>query len=86
MFVILSYDVNQKRVGKALRICRKYLAHIQKSVFEGRLTEGQLEKLKRELKRAIDPDKDSVCIYCMESVKYAKKEQIGVMERNSNII
>ena len=76
MFVILSYDVNRKRVGKALRICRKYLAHIQKSVFEGRLTEGQ----------AIDSDEDSVCIYCMESVRYAKKEQIGLIERTSNII
>lgn len=86
MFVILSYDINRKRVGKALRICRKYLAHVQRSVFEGRLTEGQLKRLKMELERLIDPSKDSVCIYCMESTKYTSKEQIGVHEQISHII
>lgn len=34
MFIILSYDINKKRVGKILKICRKYLVHVQKSVFE----------------------------------------------------
>lgn len=86
MFVILSYDINQKRVGKVLKICRKYLAHVHKSVFEGRLTESELNRLKGELGRIIDADKDSVCIYRMESVKYTRKEQIGVTQQMSNII
>lgn len=86
MFVILSYDINQKRVGKVLRACRKYLAHVHRSVFEGKLTEGQLKRLKMELEKIIDPDKDSICIYCMESVKYTTKEQIGVIQQVSNII
>lgn len=50
MYVILVYDINQKRVGKALKICRKYLTHIQKSVFEGNITESRLKALKEELK------------------------------------
>ena len=86
MFVILAYDINQKRVGKVLRICRKYLVHVQKSVFEGKLTEGQLNKLKKELGRIIDPSVDSICIYCMESVKYIVKQQRGVIKQISNII
>ena len=38
MYVILVYDINQKQVGRALKICRKYLMHVQKSVFEGNIT------------------------------------------------
>ena len=49
MYVILVYDIHQKRVGKALKICRKYLIHIQKSVFEGNITESKLKALKEEL-------------------------------------
>ena len=49
MFVIVVYDINRKRVGRALKICRNYLDHVQKSVFEGNITEGQLKQLKNEL-------------------------------------
>jgi CRISPR-associated protein Cas2 len=49
MFVVLAYDVNQKRVGKVMKICRKYLVHIQKSVFEGNITESKINALKKEL-------------------------------------
>ena len=45
MYVILVYDIHQKRVGKALKICRKYLIHIQKSVFEGNITESKLKAI-----------------------------------------
>lgn len=86
MFVILSYDINAKRVGKVLKICRKYLVHVQKSVFEGNLTESELNRLKKELQKVIFTDEDAICIYRMDSVKYARKEQIGVMEENRHII
>lgn len=45
MYVILVYDVGEKRVAKMLRLCRKYLNWIQNSVFEGELTEVQLKEL-----------------------------------------
>ena len=48
MFVIVTYDVAQKRVTKTMKICRKYLTHVQNSVFEGMITEGKLNKLKPE--------------------------------------
>lgn len=84
--VILVYDINQKRVGKALKICRKYLIHIQKSVFEGNITEAKLKALKEELGHLIDVQIDSVIIYHLDSVKYTKKEQIGIVQSTSNII
>mgnify|MGYP004512345117 CR=1 FL=1 len=86
MYVILVYDINQKRVGKALKICRKYLTHIQRSAFEGNITESKLNALQEELGRLIDTQIDSVIIYRLDSVKYAKKEQVGIVQSTSNII
>lgn len=86
MFVILSYDINQKRVGKVLKICRKYLVHIHKSVFEGTITEKKLRSLKNELKQVINCEDDSVCIYSTPFAQTIMKEQIGVTDDNSNII
>ena len=48
MFVILVYDVKAKRNNKILKTCRKYLRHVQKSVFEGNLTEAKLKRLKNQ--------------------------------------
>lgn len=39
MYVILTYDVKVKRNPKVLKLCRKYLTHVQKSVFEGFISE-----------------------------------------------
>lgn len=80
MFVILTYDVAAKRTGKILRVCRKYLHHERKSVFEGSLTTAKLQRLKDELKKWIVVKEDSVNIYEFDSLRYSAKEQIG---RNS---
>ena len=34
MYVIIVYDVGEKRVGKMLKLCRQYLCWIQNSVLE----------------------------------------------------
>lgn len=86
MYVILVYDIRQKRVGKVMKICRKYLVHVQRSVFEGQLTESKLNHLKKEIKKVVVPEEDAVCIYQMENMKYSKKEQLGVTPIFSNII
>ena len=86
MFVILSYDINKKRVSKVMKTCRKYLVHVQESVFEGVITEGKLARLKTELKNIVNVEEDSVCIYQMESIKFAYKEEIGTVKVHSHII
>ena len=45
MFVIMFYDVGEKRVNKVLKTARKYLTWIQNSVLEGDLTPATLEAL-----------------------------------------
>jgi CRISPR-associated protein Cas2 len=86
MFVILSYDVGSKRVGKALKTCRKYLHHRHRSVFEGELTEAELRRLEAELERIVDPGEDSVCVYRVRSVRYVTTDELGETVDNDTII
>ena len=51
MYVILVYDINsdgngQKVLNRVFKICKRYLTHIQNSVFEGELSEAQIIKLR----------------------------------------
>lgn len=78
MFVILVYDVEQKRVAKTLKTCRKYLYWVQNSVFEGEISESNLAKLKMELSHIIDKEKDSVIIYSFRTTKYSSVEIMGI--------
>lgn len=86
MFVIVTYDVNVKRNSRMLKICRKYLTHIQKSVFEGQITEAKLNKLKNELKKAAETDEDSIIIYRFDSLKYSNKEILGSYDIHDNFL
>ena len=86
MFVILSYDISSKHGPKALKLCRKYLHHVHKSVFDGRLTPSELEKLEAGLAKIIDAETDTVRIYKFDTVKYAAKDEIGLVEENPRII
>jgi len=78
MFVILVYDISQKRVAKVLKTARKYLYWVQNSVLEGELTLGQFENMKHELKSIIREDYGSLIIYTFRTKKYSGRELIGV--------
>lgn len=78
LFIILVYDFNVKRVGKALKICRKYLHWVQNSVFEGEISKANFVKLKMELKSLMDADEDSIIIYIFRTRQYTSREEIGV--------
>lgn len=86
MFVILVYDVQEKRVAKALKICRKYLTWVQNSVFEGNIGEANLKKLMIEMKKVIDIHSDSVIIYRFNSLNYSKRQVIGVEKNSQDVI
>ena len=45
MYVICVYDVQEKRCAKVMKVLRKYLFHVQKSVFEGEATPSRLIEL-----------------------------------------
>jgi len=86
MRIILIYDVGEDRVSKIMKICRRYLEHIQNSVFEGDITDSDLKELKMKINNTINKETDSVIIFHLWSTNY-KKEIIGVNKNNmSNII
>lgn len=85
MYLILIYDISsedngEKRLNKVFKTCKKYLTHIQKSVFEGELTEVQIMKLKIELNKIIKNDIDSVMIFKSRNNRWMEKEMWGLTE------
>ncbi len=77
MFIILAYDVEAKRGAKVMKTAKKYLHPVQKSVFEGHISERNLKSLKEEISGIINPEKDGVVIYRMEWTRQVVKEFIG---------
>ena len=60
---------------------------MQKSVFEGELTEGQIYKMESEILRVIDKDRDSVIIYVFpEGVKWQRKILSNLSDKVSNML
>ena len=82
MFIILTYDVKQKRQRKIMKVCKQYLYHVQKSVFEGYLTEKQLFDLEKELEYYVDPETDSLCVYKVPNYRNVVKDELGYSMRN----
>ena len=82
MYVVLVYDVSQEENGarrwsRIFKICKKYLTHIQNSVFEGELSKAQLAQLQKELNEYIDKELDSVIIFKSRQEKWIDKEFWG---------
>lgn len=86
MFVILVYDVGEKRVAKVLKTCRKYLNWVQNSVLEGEISIANYKKLKMELSQIIDKDEDSVIFYILRTTKYSERETLGIKKGGDDII
>ncbi|MCX7878403.1 MAG: CRISPR-associated endonuclease Cas2 [Ignavibacteria bacterium] len=87
MYFILAYDITKpRRLTKTLKICRKYLNWVQKSVFEGHLTETQYKSLMKEIQKVIKPDEDSVITYCINDVHYLQKEVTGIEKNELSIL
>lgn len=81
MYVVLVYDVDQKRVGKMLKLCRRYLHWIQNSVLEGEISDVKLKELILQA-RALMEDKDSLIVFKSRDSKWLEKEVYGV-EKNT---
>ena len=69
-----------------LRICRRYLRHSQKSVFEGSISEAKLKRLKNDLERVIVKKEDQILIYKFDSLRFTSSDIIGMHEEETNIL
>jgi CRISPR-associated protein Cas2 len=87
LFIIMVYDINQKRVARVLKTSRKYLYWVQNSVFEGEISEANYKKLKMEFSRIINEKEDSVIFYTFRTTKYSNRETMGIKKGgDDNII
>lgn len=92
MYVVLVYDISlsengTKVLNKVFKICKKYLVHVQNSVFEGEISESQLLKIEYEIKKHIRKDLDSVILFKTRNEKWLKKEFWGLpVEAGSSFI
>lgn len=77
MYIIAMYDVGEKRVGKMLKLFRRYLNWIQNSVFEGEITEVKLLELKHKAMLIMDEETDSLIIFKTRQEKWLDKEIVG---------
>lgn len=82
-YAFLFYDVNEKRVAKVFKVCKKYLSHFQKSVFRGEITPSNLLMLKRDLNKVIDKNEDFICIIKLLNSKVFGEEIIGIKKNNT---
>jgi CRISPR-associated protein Cas2 len=80
VYVVLVYDVEQKRVAKMLKLCRQYLHWVQNSVFEGEITERDLEALKAKANMLMG-EGGSVLIYSLQDGSWLNREVLG-QEKN----
>lgn len=79
MYVILVYDIicdekGRKILPKVFKICKKYLVHIQNSVFEGNLSKANSLALQKELDVYIRKDKDSVIMFHTREERWMNKD------------
>ena len=90
MYIILVYDIvmddkGKKILPKVYKTCKRYLVHIQNSVFEGELSESQVLKLKLEIKKHIRIYKDSLIVFQTRNEKWLSKEFWGKVDDKTSM-
>lgn len=82
LYIILVYDIvlddtGKKVLPKLFKLCKRYLTHIQNSVFEGELSSGQLIELKYQIDKIVRKDKDSVILFKSRNSRWLDKEVLA---------
>ena len=83
-YAFVLYDVNQKRVHKVFKVCKRYLNHYQKSIFRGDITTSKLIALKSELNEIIDPTEDFISIVKLMNKASFGEEILGTPQKDGD--
>ncbi|QGA83222.1 CRISPR-associated endonuclease Cas2 [Halomicrobium sp. LC1Hm] len=76
VYVVVVYDMEADRTHKMLKFLRRYLTHVQNSVLEGDVTEGDLEKIRSGVDELLKPG-ESTIIYQISSEKLVDRSVFG---------
>lgn len=82
-YVFVFYDVNEKRVQKVFKVCKKYLSHYQNSVFRGDMSPSKLIRFKNDLKPIINEAEDFLCIIKLMNDSVFGEEVIGRKDKET---
>ncbi len=64
MYVVVCYDVvSNRRRARLLKRLKGFLPHVQKSVFEGPMTEPRVVELREMIQCEVDMAEDTVRVY-----------------------
>ena len=81
--VVVTYDVNtltkegRRRLRQVAKVCEGCGQRVQWSVFECRVTETELERLRQRLCKTMDADEDSIRIYRLRGRRQEVVEAYG---------
>ncbi len=79
MYVVVCYDiVSDRRRARLLKRMKGFLPHVQKSVFEGQITDARLVEMRDMIQGEIDMDEDAVRVYHLCGRCIPATEVIGV--------
>ncbi|MFB6125684.1 MAG: CRISPR-associated endonuclease Cas2 [Halolamina sp.] len=76
MYAIVVYDMEADRTHRMLKLCRRYLTHVQNSVLEGEISEGDLVALKSDIDALLKPG-ESVVVYELSSESLVNRSVYG---------
>lgn len=82
-YAFVFYDVNEKRVQKVFKVCKKYLSHFQYSVFRGEITPSKLIELRTDINKVIDKEEDFVCIIKLMNDNVFGEEILGQRDQST---
>lgn len=86
MFILIVYDVGEKRVVKVNKFLKTYLHWIQNSVFEGHITDAQLKMIKAGLLDIVDLKHDAIYFFKVSYPKNINKEIMGIERGDTSFI
>ncbi len=86
MNIVCVYDIAGPTSVKAMHILRKYLFHIQKSVFQGQLTPSKFQSLQNELNQISLKENDQILFFYTYRDGALYEKGIGKTRSPTNII
>ena len=82
-YAFVFYDVNEKRVQKVFKVCKRYLSHYQNSVFRGEMSPSKLIQLRTDLRAVIHEDEDFVCTIKLMNDNVFGEEVLGKKDKEN---
>lgn len=92
MFVVVAYDVSDKRtLRRVMKMMVNYGVRRQKSVFECELTEKRFVELRSRISSLVDEETDRVCYYhlcasCKKKIEGITKYEHDVPKQEAYVI